>query len=266
MDTRIEIHPGRELNLSIYKNPSSKGTAFLIHGLGGRADQWKEQVDILKKHYTLIIPHLLGHGQSEKPKVGLHNPYSFPKFDNDLHAIFNRFQTEQNIVLGHSYGGALATSLAMDNQNKINHLILIDPLPCQPMIQMPFVYRLPAFILEWIRPLLEKNFEKLAFDPTANQMLISNEKLAGNINRMYVIKATIEGMKKIPNINVSQLQVPTLIIIGEEDKVISPLAIKEYYQAIPYHQFQVVSHAAHMSMLEKPNEVNSFLLNFLRIS
>ncbi len=97
MDTRLTIRRKREENITIYKNPNSDATAFLFHGLGGRWDQWQDQISALKDKYTLIIPHLYGHGKSDKPKPSMtNNPYSFLEFNEDMHSIFDRFKSEKN--------------------------------------------------------------------------------------------------------------------------------------------------------------------------
>lgn len=256
----MEIRPGRSLKISIYPNSSSQKTAFLLHGLGGREDQWKEQIAVLKDHYTLIIPHLLGHGESDKPTVGFFNPYTFEEFNRDIQAIFERYQSEHNIVLGHSYGGALAAALALDHQDKINRLILIDPMPCEPAT-MPFIYRLPVFMLECLRPQLDKAFQQMAFDPSASPDLLARESEAGKKNKLCVIKAMLTGMKTLPVLDIKQLTVPTLIIIGEKDKVISPVRIIDFYQALSHHRFEMIKQAAHMPMLERPQEVNQLILS-----
>src|SRR5690242_21838589 len=104
MDNKIEIRAGRIINVFTHEKPNSDTNLFLIHGLGGRGEQWREQIKVLKNHYSLIVPDLLGHGNSEKPKPESNNPYSFPELTQDLQALFNRYSTKNNIVIGHSYG------------------------------------------------------------------------------------------------------------------------------------------------------------------
>lgn len=259
----IEIRPGRLLNISFHENPQSDTTIFLIHGLGARGRQWRNQINILKDKYALVIPDLFGLGESEKPRSFFSNPYSFTELDLDLHTIFTRYANKNNIVMGHSYGGALAVSLATDFQNKINKLILINPTHAEPKTQLPPVFRYPAFVLQWIRPKLEKAFNEAGYDQSTSQTLINEENIANRKNEMYVIKAMVKGMKTIRKIDVSRLQMPVLIIIGETDKIILPENVKIFYQKIPHHEIHVVPQAAHMVMLEQPQKTNELILAFL---
>jgi pimeloyl-ACP methyl ester carboxylesterase len=263
MDSKIEIRPGRIINIFTSENTDSDTTVFLIHGLGGRGDQWGEQIKALKNQYALIVPDLLGHGKSEKPKPGVINPYSFPELLHDVQAVFNRYSTKNNIVLGHSYGGALALSLALANQDKIKKLILISPTPCVPSIAIPFIYCLPVFLLEILRPFLEMNFKRLAYSPDANPSLLATEMQAVKANPMYVIKCLIDGMQEIPKVNQSLLTVPTLVIINQPDGLVDPNIQKEFYQHLPQHEFQILDHASHMALLEKSPQVNKFIMDFI---
>jgi abhydrolase domain-containing protein 8 len=265
MDSRVEIRPGRFLQVTIHKNPASDTTVFLIHGLGGRADQWRDQIRFLKNQYTIVVPDLLGQGKSDAPKSNSTNLYSFTELDQDLQALFIRYAGANNILLGHSYGGALATSVALDHQDKVNKLILISPVPCNPQVVIPFMYKLPTFIMELFRPLLEKKFRELAFSPNADPKLVAFELQEIKKNPMYVIKSLVQGMQKIPKIDLTMLNIPTLIITGEPDGLVSPVSQQEFYKGLPHHQFKIIDHSSHMSLLEKPELVNQYIANFLKI-
>jgi pimeloyl-ACP methyl ester carboxylesterase len=266
MGSNIQIRPGRIIHIAVHENPHSDTTVFLIHGLGGRGNQWREQIDMLKQHYTLVIPDLLGHGQSEKPKTDSANPYSFSELDQDIHAIFNHYSSNKNIIIGHSYGGALATSLSLDHQDNITQLILLSPTPCVPNIPIPFFYHLPIFMMEAIRPLLDRQFLRLAFTKNANPALIAIESRANQANPMYVIKQIVNGMQNMPAIDLTMLNTPTLVIVSKPDNLISPDAQQQFYKKLPNHTFDIIPNASHMALLEKPEMVNSSIMKFLGLT
>jgi pimeloyl-ACP methyl ester carboxylesterase len=262
MNNRIEIRPGRFVYIYRHWNHSSDTTLFMIHGLGGRGNQWREQLPVLKEKYSIIIPDLLGHDKSDKPKPDTSNPYSFKELNKDLQAIFKQYSTANNIIIGHSYGGALASALTI-NQDKVNKLILIAPTPCLPKMQIPFFFYLPLFALELLHPLLIKEFEKLAFSKSASSNLKEVEVQAAKANPMYMIKSIVNGMKDVPKIRAADLHSPTLIIISSEDKVVPPIITKQYYKHVPNHRFEVIDGGSHMVLLEDPKRINQIILNFL---
>lgn len=259
----LEIRPGRRIQVSIHESTSSNPTIFLIHGLGGRGYQWREQVKHLQNKYRLIVPDLLGQGSSEKPLPQGNAPYSFTELHQDVQAIFERFAGEQNIVFGHSYGGAMSTFLAYNNPKKIQKLVLVSPVSCGPFKAVPLVYFLPVPLLTFLRNYLDKSFEKLAFSTADNAELLEIEKEGRDLNNIEIIKALLMGMEKIPALDVSQLPVPSLIIGGKEDKIVPPAAIKNFYSELPHHRMFILDKAAHMVHLERSVEVNQLLDDFL---
>lgn len=263
MDTRIEIRPGRHIRLSLYATPHCDTTVFLIHGLGGRGEQWRQQISLLENRYRLVVPDLLGQGQSDKPPSTPNNPYSFVELEKDCQALFNRFAGKRNVIIGHSYGGAFAATLALEHQDKVQQLILISPIACTPNIPIPYPYRLPAFMLEWIRLLLEKEFLGLSFSKQTRSELITEEALAGRQNPMHVIKSIIYGMQTMPRLDITMLTVPTLIVLGEEDQLIPPTLTKRFYAALPNLQIETIPNAAHFCTLEQPQRTNDAILHFL---
>lgn len=260
----IEMRPERHIHIDIHKNEKTDAVAFLFHGLGGRADQWREQINLLKNDYTLIIPDLLGHGESAKPKPALKNPYDFLEFEKDVTAIFERFSGKKNLVVGHSYGCALAVSLTLKHLSEVNQLILLTPIPCEPSFDIPFMYHFPLWLMTLLRPLLEKKFQALAFDPSDSPDLIRYELKETQKNPLYVIKAMVVGMKNIPKMAIEQLTLPVMVMSGEHDKLILPAIQKKSYQALPNKKFLTIKNAAHLPHLERPQEVNDALLTFLK--
>lgn len=265
MREMIEIRPGRTLSITVLNKPAAnKTTIFFLHGMGGLATQWRKQVTALQENYTLIVPDLLGQGQSEKAQAQTDiNPYDFFELSKDIQSLFDRYATEQNIVLGHSYGGALAIYLAKNNASKIAKLILIAPLFFTPRVKIPFIYHLPPSCLQFMRPLLEKAFEKMAFAPTTSADLIKEEMQAVRVNSMSVIKLLIEGIRKMPVIEIDPINIPTLIIMGEYDHVTPNNNIKDFYRQLPNVRFAIINNAAHMMMLEKSAEVNKLIIDFI---
>ncbi len=263
METRVEIRPGRRMKLVVHQGNPQAPTVFMIHGMGGRGQQWREQVKHLKGRYTLIVPDLLGQGDSEKPKPGKANLYRFEELSKDIQLLFDRYSGERNYVFGHSYGGTFATFLAQNNPAKIHKLVLITPVSCQPFKQVPFVYSLPVSVLELVRPYIDRSFEKLAFAPMDNPALLEMERKGRDMNHMEVIQALLQGMKGIPSLALGRMMVPGLIISGEFDRVVPPEGVRTFYSQLPQHQFFLLENAAHMVHLEKSEEVNRLLDVFL---
>ncbi len=267
MESRVEIRPGRTISVTTYLHPNPQGIIFLIHGLGGKITQFREQIPVLKDKYTLILPDLYGHRHSDAPMPHDNNPYSFTEIYADLDVLFKQYAHDNNILIGHSYGGAFATALCFNHQDRVNKLILMTPAPCAPSINVPFVYRaLPLFMLNWLRPLLERQFIKLAFNKTTDQKLIRVEIEDSRSNPLYLVKYLVTGMATIPPIDVRQLHTPTLLIMGMNDLLVPTSQQEAFYRNIPNLKVDRIKDAAHLVLLERPQQVNADILTFLENS
>lgn len=252
-----EIREGRRLALySISSN--SDTTLFFIHGAGGRADQWKNQIDHFKDEYQITTFDLLGHGRSPKPKKG----YGFNALLADAAAVFEHYKGNKNIVIGHSYGVALALHLAAKKQIEIQKLVLIGANAPRPFSGSG-IWKLPAFVLEWMRPMFSNGFVKGAFHPETSQEFIKKERSISDKNPMFMMKRLINGMKEVPALNLQSINVPTLVINGEADGLTPVSGAKELVTLLPNAELIVVEKASHLVMMEQPEMVNEIIRNFI---
>jgi pimeloyl-ACP methyl ester carboxylesterase len=95
----------------------------LIHGLAASARYWVGRVDALQRGHTLLIPDLLGFGQSPKPRA---------RYDLDDHLAgleqllsARRFDTGRTSLVGHSLGAVVALGLASRHPEWFDRLVLI---------------------------------------------------------------------------------------------------------------------------------------------
>lgn len=252
-----EVREGRHLALYTFSS-NSDTHLFFIHGAGGRAEQWKNQIDHFKDEYQITTFDLLGHGRSPKPKNG----YGFNALLADAIAVFEHHKGRENIVIGHSYGVALALHLAAQKQNEIQKLVLIGANAPRPATGSG-IWKLPSFLLEWMRPIFSKGFVKEAFHPETNQDFIKKEQSVSDKNPMYVMKQLINGMKEIPNLEIDKIEIPTLVINGEADGLTPVSGAKELVALLPNAELIVVEKASHLVMMEQPGIVNEIISNFI---
>ena len=253
----VEISSGRQLSIQTGGNQSDS-MLMLIHGAGGRGDQWHNQAAAFQDRHLIIVPDLLGHGKSPIPKSG----YSFQALANDMAVVFQRYRCRHNILIGHSYGIAFTLWLAGRFTDQVDKIILIGAAPFRKL-ESNTVWNLPVFILWLMRPLMSRSFVTSAFHPTADPAFVRRERAISDQNSMIMMKKLFQGMQYDGDKDLSQVTVPTLIINGEADKLTTVTAGRELAGHLPRAEFVELKGASHLAMMEKPVEVNTLIENFI---
>ncbi|XP_077988534.1 protein ABHD8-like [Glandiceps talaboti] len=235
---------------------------FFFHGVGGSADVWKAQLRYFSNHgYEVVAPDLLGHGFSSTPRK--ESAYSFFELYRDQLAVFDKYCTEKNILVGHSYGASFCTRLATERRTSIKKLVLISggaPLPLKPTTCQ--VFCLPAAILKCCHPCLDYYFHRQAFhssDPT------QEDKSKSFDVPTYVLRGTIQGqMWPEGDEEYHSLLTPkTLLIYGSKDGLVSKHEEEWMQETIYGSELEEVENAGHMVMIEHPDIVNTLIHKFI---
>lgn len=132
---------------NVSNNSNTKTPLLLLHGLADCAMVWSSLGNYLAEHYHIVAPDLRGHGESSKPEFG----YSSQDIIADLEGLMTHLGWNQANILGHSWGGKVATIWATQNPQCFSSLILVDPfyvdkLPGWFKITFPFLYRVLPFL------------------------------------------------------------------------------------------------------------------------
>lgn len=107
------------------QKPNGK-TIMLLHGKNFNGAYWEKTVkDLSAKGFRVIIPDQIGFGKSSKPQS---YQFSFSQLAENTKAILDQLQIEKTIVLGHSMGGMVATRFTLLYPEKVQKLILENPI------------------------------------------------------------------------------------------------------------------------------------------
>jgi long-chain acyl-CoA synthetase len=239
----IEVEPGVTISF-IDVSPERPLRSFvLIHGFGGNAKQWQYQIDTFAQHSHVIAIDLRGHGDSTRPESGFEMEHMLA----DVRAVLKQTAVQPKFVLvGHSFGVALATEFAFRYPEQVSHLILVAGAG-EYAIRIPYrvAFSLPEWSLSALQPLAD-NF--------VDASLASLKKMYHQNLRDW------RGWDKFP-----LLKMPTLVILGNKDQVLPPEAFQRVAELVPKQTSEVLSVdvSAHMVMLERGDAVNRAISRFI---
>ena len=251
MDVDIELYR-REVRISdaplvrlsaIDIAPSTpRRTIVFVHGLGGSASQWRYQLQHFSDSSRAIALDLRGHGQSDRPRT----EYDMPSLQGDLAAALAVLGvTGKFVLVGHSFGGAIATEFASAHPERVERLVLIAAsgeyrLPARTALAL----RLPLWVLNLVFLVYAHRFLSVA--PHALKRMYRNA--LAHWNGWSLMRS---------------LTTPTLVIRGSRDKVLAAQAFEDVVRAIPNAEEVDVGASAHMVMLERREAVNRAIERFV---
>jgi len=267
--------------------PMTLPAVLLLHGKNFSGNYWEGPMRALvTAGYRVIVPDQISFGKSSKPDIN----YSFDLLAQNTARLLDELKIARVSVVGHSMGGMLAAKFALHYPNRVNKLVLENPIGLEdysqviPAQNLGTVYRneladtdptkIRAFygryFVTW-----KPEYEKLA-------AVKARQALGGEWPRVAKAAAlTYQMIVEQPVVGqFPQLQVPTLLLIGQEDRTVVgknyaapdaaknlgnyPLLGKSAARAIRGAKLAEFEGVGHIPHLEAPEKFNSTLLEFLK--
>jgi pimeloyl-ACP methyl ester carboxylesterase len=231
----------------------------LIHGIGADAAGWGKQFEELSPSYRVIAMDLRGHGNSGyRPEEAA----TIRAFSDDLVGLLRGLGVERAHVCGNSLGGMIALELWVRCPSFMKSLILADTTAFFPPPQMLEEF-LRLFdhldMTAWARfmaPRLLRHASLASLEDEVVEAMAATSRAVYRQGLAAAFRADYRWM--LPTVDI-----PTLILIGEEDQA-TPVGYARFLASrIKYSVLQVVPEAAHLPHRENPREFNRLLRSHL---
>lgn len=248
----------------------------LLHGTASPLEMWGHAVPALAERYRVIALDMVGFGYLSPPQVPLTPTLMAEAVRQTLEVL----EAGTAHLVGLSLGGAVALRLALDQPGEVATLTLIGSAAlgngAQPLFRL---LSLPVIGELLSRPsragtryLLRQCFAdgglvndalldfsySLARMPGSRQSLLSAVRSLGIFGRLH------RRVKQAFGERLHELQVPTLLVWGEDDRILPARHARRADERIPDSELHVLQGCGHLVQLERADGFNTLLLQFLR--
>jgi len=226
----------------------------MIHGAGGRAALWHNQVRLLAEIANTVALDLPGHGESPGPSMKLISEYAAWL----ARLLEEAFAGQSVILMGHSMGGAIVQEVALAAPHTLHGLVLVAT---GPRLQVA-----PA-LLQGFSADFNKTIDTLigyAYAPGADPVLIRQGALLMKESGPQVVLGDFEACDAFDRqTELVRIPHPCLIICGDSDKLTPPRLSKALHQGIRASSLVILPSCGHMAMIEAPEALAGAVRDFL---
>ena len=255
-------------------------TMLLIPGAFSSYRSWNRMIPLLAKHYRLLAIDYLGAGDSDKPSSGF--AYTIEEQADVIAAMMQQVGIPRAHIVGVSYGGSIALSLAILYPQLVDNVVCIEGGVVKPARQ-PHHYSKKVLGLPIIGDFCIGLIRSGLFDTMSAKMVMGkawknmgrkdrqevigiftdNNKAASRI-AWYRISQTFKNSKNFAE-EIKILKTPVLYLYGEKSewRTMTEMNVRFFQSYLPSVEIVSFKDGIHDLELQKPCEVASLIIKFI---
>lgn len=240
----------------------------LIHGYPFNRTLWDEQVNVLTHSYRVIVPDLRGFGDSDAST----GPSTMNRLAQDVARLMDHLGISQAVIGGLSMGGYVVLAFYKQFPSRVRALILADTRAQADTEdgKQTRAQQAEKALTEGMGGIADAMLPKLLTPETVSK----RPEIVKRVRDMMLktkpegAAAALQGMAEREDQTqlLSQITVPTLILVGSEDPITPVADSEKMHEAIRGSRLVVLDKASHVSNIEQAEEFNQELKRFLRES
>jgi len=250
-----------------YEELGEGAPIVFIHGFTGDKWAWIFQLPAFASRYRVILPDLRCHGRSDSSL----SECRVADLAADISCVLEAANAERVAVCGLSLGGMVAQELALNRPEQVAALILADTTSsfrdetCRRALESWS----PAFqtsegLVAWYEERLPHFLNEDFLNSSLGRDLVEGRKQrlakADAKALLPILKAMIDFHSTD---RLDRIKQPTLVIVGEEDRLTPPAMSEVIHGKIAGSKFAMIMGSKHASNADNPAVFNTTVLNFL---
>lgn len=290
MATSFEDNYAEVNGIRLHYVAAGQGDKLIIfaHGFPEFWYAWKDLLSEFSQHYRVVAPDMRGYNLSGKPAEV--EQYDVKYMVEDLRALAQHLGFEKFVLVGHDWGGIISWYFAMTHPECLEKLVIVNaphPNAYQRLIrQNPAQQQASQYILLFRTPKAEKvlsanNYAVLSniildegqqkgyFNEDDRQAYLQNwaqpGALTGSLNyyRAGRLYPTTEAEPETPLDEGGLVNVPTLVIWGEQDIALLPDNLEGLPEYVPQLTVKRIPDGTHWVIHEQPALVSRYIREFI---
>jgi pimeloyl-ACP methyl ester carboxylesterase len=258
-ETQVRTDDGARLAVSVLPplGEPAGGTVVLVHGWAAGRRVWGTVADrLIRAGHRVVLYDQRGHGASTQGR----EPFGVQRLGADLGAVLDHVRAAGAVVVGHSGGGfaALAHAASDAGRSGLEGLVLLGTAAHEQDTPDSEVRMMGSAPFQWAlsRPALGRKLLGQTMGKRADTRLreVNRQIFAATSPRVRAEAfACTRGMDLRPGL--VAVTAPTVVLAGEQDKVVAPRLGRMVAEALPRARFAELPGAGHMLPLETPGAV-----------
>jgi 2-hydroxymuconate-semialdehyde hydrolase len=242
---------------------------LLLHGSGPGVTawaNWRLTIPELARHFRVIAPDIVGFGFTERPS-GV--TYDLGTWTTHAVGVLDALGIERAHVVGNSFGGSLAMSLAIRHPERVERLVLMGsvgvPFSITPGLDAVWGYEPSVDAMEGLlhlfaydRDLIGPDLAQLRYEASVRPGVQEAYRAMFPAPRQHALDGMTHSLGAIASI-----AAPTLIVHGRDDQVIPLQNAFDLLGLIDDAQLHVFGRCGHWTQLEHAAEFAALVTEFL---
>ncbi|WP_407268789.1 alpha/beta fold hydrolase [Radiobacillus sp. PE A8.2] len=247
---------------------NGKPPIFLIHGFVSSTYTFNQIMPLLAENFSVVAIDLPGFGRSEKSAKFI---YSFSNYAEIIEGCMKHFSLKNVILVGHSMGGQVALYTAKKIPQKVKKLILLCSSGYLKRTHRTLVAcsYLPFFRFMVEQYIRNKNIKQNLENVFYNHALITEDHMR-EFARPFKDKNFYTSLLRLlryreGDLSSEQLrgiEIPTLLIWGEEDKVVPVHVGERMVKDLPNAELITYEKTGHLVSEERPLDLYQHILSY----
>lgn len=255
---------------------------LMLHGFPEFWYSWRHQIPEFAQDFKVVALDLRGYNDSDKPTE--QSAYVMHEFIQDVEGVIKALGYQKCVLVGHDWGGAIAWNFAYAYPQMVEQLIILNlPHPAKfaqglrtPQ-QLLRSYYMFIFQLPWVPELLLQSSDYQAIETAFKGTAVNKSAFTKADIDAYKNAAAKRGaltamlnyyrnifQQRMLNPSWGVLEVPTLMIWGENDTALGKELTYDTAAYVRDFQIKYIPNCGHWVQQEQPELVNQHMREFLR--